>query len=255
MKRPMTVADILNSVEFELIQQTLMQDDVSEGIQRLRSYQTNARTDLLGDGKSPSISSAIDVQFNTNEMLLTLIQVMNHRIETLQQDFRRSAFLKQHMPATLTDAANAETAQVEVAEIDEKWLAIAASLTASHDSALQDAGNPDKYSPPAVEIDEFVFGEVAPLQMDVRESRVPLLGGLFNQIRRALHELVLFYVNKLARQQDDVNNAYGKQLQELAAVNHAQAQEIRDLRKLVIQLTQQNSGNQPHPKAGGHSEE
>ena len=270
MKRPMTVADILNSVEFELIQHTLMQDDVADGIQRLRAYQANARTELLSDGKSPSVSSAIDAQFNTNEMLLTLVQVMNHRVEALQQDFRRAAFLKQHTLAAASDTAQFDTAQFDTAQSDTaqsntaqsatdqsalSWLDVSESLPVSHKSIALEAGDLDEYALSATMIEEYVSGEPALLEMDVRESHTPLFGGLVNRTRRTLHELVLFYVNKAARQQSEVNHVYGKLLQELVAANQAQAQEIQELRGRLRQLTEQPPNITPQPDSGRASEQ
>jgi hypothetical protein len=71
----------------------------------------------------------------------------------------------------------------------------------------------------------------------VRQSNVPLIGGLLNRIRRALHELVLFYVNKIVRRQTEINELYSVALQELVTLNQAQAQEIAQLRWRLQRLT------------------
>lgn len=236
MKKTMTVADILNSVEFELMQHTLLQDDVADGIQRLRAYQTHARSELLSDGKNPSISAAIDMQFNTNEMLLTLLQVLDQRFETLQQDFRRAAFAQQHAsPASGADPA--ESAQADAVQSNQQWRTVAAtSLSTPAALSVMDF-NHAELSPDA--LSEFITDKPPLLEMDVRQSQTPLLGGMINRVRRELHELVLFYVNKVVWQQAEVNRTYGAMLQELIAANQVQAGEIRELRRQLLQLTAQ----------------
>lgn len=39
----------------------------------------------------------------------------------------------------------------------------------------------------------------------IKESKLPLLGPLLNRVRRALHLLVIYYVNRLAERQQTVN--------------------------------------------------
>lgn len=244
MKQPMTVADILDSVEFELMQHTLLQDDVADGIQRLRTYQTNARSELLGDGKNPSISSAIDVQFNTNAMLLTLLQVIDQRIESLQQDFRRAAFAQQHMSPT-SGIQHSDSTQAGEAQSSRQGRDVAAtpvSLPVAHG-----ATNFDEALLSTDAISEFIADEPALLEMDVRQSHTPLLGSVLNRVRREFHELVLFYVNKVVRQQAEVNRVYGSMLQELVAVNQTQAWEIQELRTQLLQLTAQRPTGAPQP--------
>lgn len=242
MKQPMTVTDILNSVEFELMQHTLLQDDVADGIQRLRAYQTQARSELLGDGKKPSISSAIDVQFNTNAMMLTLLQVINQRLEALQQDFRHAIFAQQHIPHT-SDTSQAESAQVDDARNDNQWRNVAAASVSL--PVMQGVMDFAEGALSTDAISEFITDEPTLIEMDVRQSHTPLLGGMLNRVRRELHELVLFYVNKMVRQQADVNRIYGSMLQELVAANQAQAWEIQELRKQLLQLTTQQPAAAP----------
>jgi len=235
MKRPLTVADILNSVEFELMQHTLLQDDVGDGIQRLRAYLANIRSEVLGDGKSPSVNAAIDLQLNTAAMLLTLLQVIDQRFAALQQDFRRAAFAQQHT-SPASGAAQTESAQVDNDQSSHPWRNVAAALSLP---AAHTAMDFDDAARSTDALNEFITDEPPLLEMDVRQSQTPLLGGVINRARRELHELVLFYVNKVVRQQADVNRTYGSLLQELIAANQAQAQEVQELRRQVLQLTAQ----------------
>ncbi len=227
MKRPITVTDILNSVEFELLQHTLLQNEVTDGIHRLRAYQADARNRWLQQGRNPSIDSLLDLQLNTNEMLLTLIQMLDQRLEALRQELRRAESLTLHIPPTSAPA--------------EENLAAAPTSTppALHVPAEDDLSNAstNAHEPaPSVMLAELWNSELPRIQMDVRESNTPLLGGVFNRIRMSLHELVLFYVNKVVEQQAEVNRTYGNALRDLLAANRAQALELQELRMKLSQL-------------------
>jgi hypothetical protein len=64
----------------------------------------------------------------------------------------------------------------------------------------------------------------------------------------SLHELVLFYVNKVVEQQADVNRAYGDALRDLIAANRVQATELQELRNHLLQLTQQTQNELHHDR-------
>ena len=217
MKRPVTVTDILNSVEFELLQHSLMQDDVSEGIQRLRAYQARTRVELFGQGKSPAFENVVSAQFNANEMMTTLIQVMNERLEALRREVRQAAHLKCHTPSTADSLPDRESLP------DQPFGSSDAYFYVFDFTPLASADLHDRTH--ALEaLAESIQDASAVVEMEVRQSQLPIIGGLLNHIRRALHELVLFYTNKVVRRQAQVNDAYNAILQELIALNRAQAQ-------------------------------
>jgi len=236
MKRPITVADILNSVEFELLQHALLQDNVSESIQRLKTYQARTRVELFGQGKSPTFEEVVSAQFNANEMMATLIQVMNQRLEALRQEVRQAAYLKQHAPLT-SDSLSERDFLSERDSFSNRW---PGSSDAQFDTLgvfVQHVSNVDDKTNALGSLVDSVQHASVPLEMEVRQSNVPLIGGLLNRIRRALHELVLFYVNKIVRRQTEINELYSVALQELVTLNQAQAQEIAQLRWRLQRLT------------------
>lgn len=53
-----------------------------------------------------------------------------------------------------------------------------------------------------------VLAQLAPLhlQPQVQPSAVPIFGGLITRLKRALHQLILFYLNDLAAQQSAFNH-------------------------------------------------
>jgi Tfp pilus assembly protein PilN len=82
---------------------------------------------------------------------------------------------------------------------------------------------------------------VAEIGMELQRSQIPLLGGMVNWLRRVLHELVLFYVNRAVRQQAESHELYGALLQQLTASQQAQAAEIAALRAQLQALTPRGS--------------
>ena len=61
-------------------------------------------------------------------------------------------------------------------------------------------------------------------------TRLPVVGRLWQLLRREAHQLVLFYVNRNLAHQTRLNNEIAGALRELAALLKAQDEEIRRLR-------------------------
>ena len=71
------------------------------------------------------------------------------------------------------------------------------------------------------------------VEVALTETRLPLIGVLAQRVRAALHELVLFYVNRLAARQTRVNYQASRAMTILVRDLEA---EIRDLRTRVEAL-------------------
>ena len=66
-----------------------------------------------------------------------------------------------------------------------------------------------------------------PIEMVLTDTRLPLVGRLAQMVRSALHDLVLFYVNRLAARQVRFNEQTARAL---ALLVHDLEAEVRDLR-------------------------
>lgn len=71
------------------------------------------------------------------------------------------------------------------------------------------------------------------VEMALTENRLPLVGGLVQRLRAALHELVLFYVNRLAARQVRFNEQTARALTALLRDLEA---EVHDLRARIDEL-------------------
>ena len=65
------------------------------------------------------------------------------------------------------------------------------------------------------------------VEMMLTETRLPVVGGLVHRIRRALHELVLFYVQRLAARQTSFNQQTAWALTTIVRDMEAQARKNR----------------------------
>ncbi len=76
------------------------------------------------------------------------------------------------------------------------------------------------------------------VEMALTESRLPLIGGLIQRLRAALHELVLFYVNRQAARQMRFNEQTARALTVLVRDLEG---EIADLRTRIAAQEQERS--------------
>ena len=78
---------------------------------------------------------------------------------------------------------------------------------------------------------------------------VPFLNGIVRRIRVAAHNLVLFYVNRLAKNQAGVNHTVGDWILHLNALNRHRQEEVErlmaQLTAVQAQLDAQNNENKP----------
>ena len=203
MKRPVTIDDILNSVDFELLQGVLPQDELGQGIARLRSYQNEQRSALFGAGSTaPTLDDVADLQLRLNDAMLTLIQVLGARFDGLGEQVRRAEYLQLRLDETAPFTAASSSMRTSAGGLYQSQHIMddgsTPHLSAAGDleSAIQASMRPDS-------LDQW---------LDVRPVNIPLIGGLLTRLRRSLHELVLFYVRRLADEQMKVNQVYGNAL-------------------------------------------
>jgi hypothetical protein len=77
---------------------------------------------------------------------------------------------------------------------------------------------------------------VEPLLAASPATRAPVLGRLWGLIRGQMHELILFYVNRAAADQNQLNVNLISALNELTRVSQSQQAEIDNLREQIRQL-------------------
>jgi len=79
-------------------------------------------------------------------------------------------------------------------------------------------------------------GEQIGVGLSLTTSRLPLIGSLVQRVRLALHQLVIYYVNMLARQQSRVNAYDARAWLVLMADLEAKAAEVEALQRELAEL-------------------
>jgi hypothetical protein len=84
--------------------------------------------------------------------------------------------------------------------------------------------------------DTYMTLVVEPVLSSSPATRIPILGRIWRQIRKEAHNLVLFYLGKLAGKQVLVNRHMVSTLNRMAAELQNQQAQVRELRREVKQL-------------------
>lgn len=77
---------------------------------------------------------------------------------------------------------------------------------------------------------EMVPPVTTPVLVDSPATQVPILGSLWKMIRGQVHELILFYVNRIVSYETQLDNHIISSLNELTRVIQLQQEEIESLR-------------------------
>ena len=102
--------------------------------------------------------------------------------------------------------------------------------------------DPDLYYHLQLANEIYVRTETGPILAASPATRLPILGRLWQSVRGHAHSLVLFYVNRAATHQTDVNRHLVSTLNQLAVVSQEQQQRIRELESQVDRLCAERTG-------------
>jgi len=216
MTRQITIDEILKLVEFELVQQSLPQDNISEAIQRLHKLQTYWHTEMLHKGRSPNIDEFANALFNANQTMLMLFQTINNRLEALQLESKKLKFLIEK--GILRDTEESYGDVVDLSYIKESLNILNQEL--------------DK------------IGSYYNLEIQMRYSNIPILGKFINRFRAVFHQLVYFYLNRYIQNQNIINEQYKKLLQDIVVVNLSYTAKLQDLTLAFHKLSGHNSSDE-----------
>lgn len=207
MKSTLTAADVLADIEFELMQGSISKDDLGQGIQTVRQHQSKLRRQTFDSGQDAiDWQDALSQQFQLNDMLLTLLQEMAGGVNEVRET---AVWLGQkrrgegERPLFNDTPINAEASLKPTDELTQTM-----HLNTIHQKP----------------------------EITASSRPIPLLNGLLRRLRVGLHQLVLFYVNKLAKKQAHVNHTQADWILHLNATFRHQQEEIEHLTGLIKQL-------------------
>jgi len=228
--------DVLNDIEFELLQGAITRDDLGQGIQTVRQYQNEMRTDILDERKDSEPLAIARRQFQVNDMLLTLLAETDAKVRSLQSELRRAAFIEQHQ-GTPDRPALVETQPAYIRRAD--GLPDIAADDYDFEAPVVSGGYSRAEGARLDELEAAMDPDSLALEMDVRPSHIPLFGAFLTRLRIALHSLTLFYAGKLAVKQSDANRVYGEWILHEAEIQRRQRLEIESLQAQVAELRRQ----------------
>ncbi len=216
--------DILKSIEFELIQGAISRDDLGSSIQAVRQHQNKVRGELLDSARAPgSVRDVLPELFQINEMLVTISQEMNAAIQSLRMDLRRIARMSQ-VPSSL---AGSIPGSICLGDAE-------ARTTKDAPALVESAHDVDQDPPP--DVGSAMHSKALQVDLDIRPTTIPVVGGFIRRLRLALHDLVLFYLRQLAQKQVAINQTYGEWVLHLIEMSEHQQDHIDLLNARVAAL-------------------
>lgn len=241
MKSAIRAQDILNDIEFELIQGAIRQDELGQSIQTVRKFHNDLRSELLASVQN--VQGGRDIvtrQSQLNDMLITLLQEMSNELLSLRQQQRQLNGWVQHNH-TQGEAPTAGEPSTPLMATDSVG-ALSLAGNNGHPSlpplpmpALPVAGGRDQ------ELARSMRREALGLSLDVRPVPIPLIGWAFQKIRALFHSLAFFYAQRLGERQAQINRIYGERLLSLAQQNAEYQRRLETLAAEVERLRNQSA--------------
>ncbi len=214
MRRRLGADDVLNDIEFELIQGAISQDELGQSIQIVKRYQNKLRHEMMSNSRHLDSSQVIARLFRLNNMIITLLQEAAAAINSLRLESRHLAQLSKDVskPRDPVDATDpSELGQLELSGTT------GSSAVSYLDEDLRGR------------LEAVMQAESLEVNMDVRERSIPVIGWFIKRLRIALHDLVLFYVKRLADRQLKANWVYGDSVLRLFELYENQQERINEL--------------------------
>jgi hypothetical protein len=214
-----TANDILRDIEFELVQGVVSRDDLGKGIQAVKQFQNEARTETFQTLKPAGANREIIVrQFQINDMLITLLQEMTAAIQAMQLESQ-----KKNRASVATRTA-LSTSSIRSQDND---------LSASVELGVTDN---ELYQKLMSEIEHVTQPNALWVEFQPRSIGLPIIGWFITRGRAVLHRLVLFYVQRFATKQAPINKTFSDWILYLVQLAQDQHEQLKILHKQVALL-------------------
>ena len=224
------LAEVVSAIEFELMQGLITRDELSESIRNVRALQSQMRRDV-SESRNLDTHALINRQFQLQDIMITLLHEMALSIEGTQ--LKLSHVARRGLvgaPGTL-DGQMPSTSE-------------SGHPPATERSRYQATSFSDTWRPSA-EIENAMRTGALDVGLEVRQIKIPVLGSFIMRVRLALHNLVIFYVNRLARHQSEVNRTYGERILRLGLAQRTQNERIAELGAQLAALQARPGGPSP----------
>lgn len=206
MRNRLTAQDVLTDIDFELALGAISRDELGQGIQQVKQYQNKLRHDVLQSDKGmPQMQEIIGRQFQLNDMLIVIVQEMAANAREMEQRTERL----REVGLYNTPDMSQKTAVFPPNDIEpvEHW----------------------RDTTPLKQIAEHTLQ----LKLDIQPSHTPIIGNFLGRLKRTIHELILFYVNKMGAEQTTINHTTSNWMLYL---EEQQNHHHRDMQKMWAQI-------------------
>lgn len=218
MTYTITAQHILDDIEFELAQGAISKDDLGRAIQAVKQHQNKLRDEVFQPGQElPQLREIIGRQFQLNDMLITMLQEMAASMQEMQLKNKRL----QNWQQTAVIPAPTNTVNTSIPLDDSIWW---------------DTG----------EI-ESAIAESLSIKLEAQPTTIPIIGSFVQRFKHSIHELVLFYLQKLAQKQTAVNRIFGRWTLHSDALHHLHQNEIHQLQIQINALQARLDANETPP--------
>lgn len=189
MQNTTIVKEIIDDIEFELIQGIATRDDTSQGISVLRQYQNRLRGEAFASSAALN-RDALARLLRFNDLLITLLQEMNMTLQGLRRTLHQVA------------QARSKTFHLDVPAYE----------ASPETPALPIVPSKRKTS----EIENAIRDDALRLDLRARLTQLPVIGRLIGPLQIFLHRPALFYVRLLADRQSPINRIFGNWILDLS---------------------------------------
>jgi len=214
MARSFLVEDILDDIEFEILQGTIANEQLGKGIETVRAYQNKARSDSFEKLKLTDPQREIfSRQFQITDMLLNLLMELALTVQSTQQEARQ---IRQYQPSHQEG-----TSDQQLDNLDEV-------LRTTNGPVTVDVTGGGEFKP-AAELESIMQPDAIVVESQVRPVRIPIIGGLLTRLRYFYQRPALHYSRLLAYRQYEANRILGEHILFLEALVQAQQAQIERL--------------------------
>jgi len=232
MTNAISAEDVLHDIEVELLQGSVLSDDLGQSVQRVRRFQNQVRGETLDSRDRPDYRAIANRQFQINDMMLTLAQETATRQRALEMALHK-ALRRGLLPPGGEQSASTVGLDGDAYRVDADQSAVEPPLPSDalvrRLEAIQSAMDEDALL----------------LLLEVTPTETPVVGRALGGVRTALHSLVVFYVNRLVARQAPINRLYGESLQELYHVTERQQETIAALQEQLAAIQAQLAAQGP----------
>jgi hypothetical protein len=224
MMQPLTADDVVQDIEFELIQGAITRNDLGQGIQAVKQYQAKLRTELFAAGQEmPPMREIVARQFQLNDMLITLLQEMAAATQEMQLKSSRLAHWQPVLaPTTAGSLPNA--------------LLIPQPVITTDIVLVEPLETETNHGRDTRELQQ-TLNDPLTIKLEMQPSNLPF----WRRFKAEMHNLVLFYVRKLAERQTAINHTHTDWALYFNTLHQQQQQQIQQLQAQIAALQAEQS--------------